>query len=479
MDESARSWVNYPLEGHAPSVNPWSIQERKSADGAALQPFISSLPGGETATGRLRSKKFTVPEKLSFFMAGHDGLPKTPAQKKNAVRLYDAGTSALLAEAYAPRNDVAAPFTWDLAAHAGKQAYLEIVDGDDGRTYAWLAVGRFDPPVVNLDKLSPISVSQRYQAAADLARTLMLTRLETPLTKVMAEDTTDLETRAVVAKSLLALKPDENLAAVLPLIGDPGASADLQAKIVHAFAGRTGGAQATVLVEAMRSVPYRSQVKLALSLAGSTAGAERLLELIEHSQAPARLLQERTVTEKIGIARPANGPVRIAKLTASLAPPSVELQALIDKRRAGYLAAKPNAVEGRRIFIQTCSTCHRIDVTGGLVGPQLDGVGGRGLERLLEDILDPNRNVDGAFHTHTIILNDGDVISGLPRREEGEVLVIADSTGKENSIPKKNIKERRESSMSLMPDNFGDAIPEADFYNLLSFLLSKGGGGGK
>jgi hypothetical protein len=52
--------------------------------------------------------------------------------------------------------------------------------------------------------------------------------------------------------------------------------------------------------------------------------------------------------------------------------------------------------------------------------------------------------------------------------------VLADSTGKEISIPKKEIKERRQSESSLMPDNFSDVIPVEDFNNLISFLLSKG-----
>ncbi len=64
--------------------------------------------------------------------------------------------------------------------------------------------------------------------------------------------------------------------------------------------------------------------------------------------------------------------------------------------------------------------------------------------------------------------------SGLFRREEAEMLVLADSTGKEISIPKKQIVERRESETSLMPDNFGEILSPEDFNQLMAFLLSKG-----
>jgi hypothetical protein len=66
------------------------------------------------------------------------------------------------------------------------------------------------------------------------------------------------------------------------------------------------------------------------------------------------------------------------------------------------------------------------------------------------------------------------VQSGLFRREEGEMVIIAEPTGKETSIPKKDIVERRESELSLMPDNFAQILAPKDFNDLLAFLVSKG-----
>ncbi len=117
-----------------------------------------------------------------------------------------------------------------------------------------------------------------------------------------------------------------------------------------------------------------------------------------------------------------------------------------------------------------------MDNVGGAVGPHLDGVGNRGLERLIEDILDPSRNVDPSFRYSTVTLKNGDAFTGLPRREEGAMVVFVDATGKEVSVAKADIESRVESKSSLMPDNFSEAIPVADFNNLIAFLLSKGGG---
>src|SRR5204863_2220666 len=110
---------------------------------------------------------------------------------------------------------------------------------------------------------------------------------------------------------------------------------------------------------------------------------------------------------------------------------------------------------------------------GAKIGPQLDGIGIRGVERLLEDILDPNRNVDQAFRTTILNLTNGQIVSGLLLREEGAVLVIADQQGKEVRVPKNTVEERSVSPLSPMPANFNDVISEAEFYHLLAYLLEQ------
>ena len=117
--------------------------------------------------------------------------------------------------------------------------------------------------------------------------------------------------------------------------------------------------------------------------------------------------------------------------------------------------------------------CHAIEGKGGVLGPQLDGIGGRGPDRLLEDILDPSRNVDRAFHMNVITLKSGAVVAGLPRREEGAQLVLADAAGQESRVAKSEIAARKETETSLMPPTFGETIPPAELNDLLAFLLGK------
>jgi putative heme-binding domain-containing protein len=190
-------------------------------------------------------------------------------------------------------------------------------------------------------------------------------------------------------------------------------------------------------------------------------------------KASPRLLQERPVELNLTRARVPNLQARVAKLTRGLPPADLRLQELLRRRRAGFLAARTDPALGAKVFEKNCAVCHRISNTGAKVGPQLDGIGIRGLDRLLEDVLDPSRNVDQEFRLTTLTLSNGRIVSGLVLREEGQVVVLADSQGKEVRVPKKEVEERTISQLSPMPANFADQIPPADCYNLLAYLLAQ------
>jgi putative heme-binding domain-containing protein len=120
-----------------------------------------------------------------------------------------------------------------------------------------------------------------------------------------------------------------------------------------------------------------------------------------------------------------------------------------------------------------CAACHQIAGEGGLTGPQLDGIGTRGVARLCEDILDPNRNVDAHFHLHVLTRKDGTTLSGFLKAEVGQVLILADAVGTETRVPKADITHDTVLPQSLMPPTFGQTLSESDFTDLLGWLLTR------
>jgi len=467
--DASSGWGNVPLEG-APTESPWDFQERRRSDGSAIR-TLSSLMRGEPMTGTLRSPEFAAGPVLAFWLCGHDGYPDKPAKRVNSVRLRDAAGGAVLFEAWPPRNDAAVQVRWDTAGLAGKRLVLEVADGDAGDAYAWLAIGGIEggpalPPV------SPRALADRTAGGADLAARLGLREVVPQLRRMVARPG-DPEARAAAARGLATLAPSEAVEALAPIVGDAAQPIGLRERL-GVILGELNLPSAHVAVTAaFKAAPYRVQQSWAVALAGNHDGAEAFLQAVGQGLASPRLLQLGGVRNRIQRAAPLDWQARLETLTRGIPAADEARDKLIAARRNAYALADAKAAAGQKIFEVNCAACHQVDGKGGLVGPQLTGIGNRGLERLCEDILDPNRNVDHAFRQSVLTLKDGETMSGLFRREEGGVLVLANAAGAEFTVPKPDVVKREESPLSLMPENFGEAILEADFHNLLAFLLSR------
>lgn len=276
-----------------------------------------------------------------------------------------------------------------------------------------------------------------------------------------------------VASALAAIDARSNLNLFSKILADASEPIGLREHVIAVLAGINQPESRAELIKALPTMPARLQSAIAGGLAGSKAGAEQLLDAIATGKASARLLLERPVEVKLSQAKLPGLKERLAKLTAGLPRVDQRVEELLRQRRTGFASAKADPALGAKVFEKNCAACHQLGGKGAKVGPQLDGIGIRGLERLLEDIVDPNRNVDQAFRATTLSLKDGKVLTGLVLREEGQVVVVADTQGKEVRITKDTIDERAVSQLSPMPANLAEQIAEPDFYHLLAYLLAQ------
>lgn len=279
--------------------------------------------------------------------------------------------------------------------------------------------------------------------------------------------------RQAALSALLTIDAGRHAALAGKVLTDAAVPVEQRDAVAELLGRANQPATREVLLAALPTAPARLQGGIAARIVTSREGAEALLGAIAAGKASARLLQDRGLQFRLALANPPMLRERLAKLTAGLPAADARLDQLLAARRQGYLAAKPEVPKGAAVFEKSCAVCHQIAGKGAKVGPQLDGIGHRGLERLLEDTLDPNRNVDQAFRTTTLTLVSGQVAQGLLLREEGEVLVLADAQGKELRVAKKDVEERSVTPMSPMPANFAEQLGEADFYHLLAYLLAR------
>ncbi|MGB8165975.1 MAG: c-type cytochrome [Chthoniobacteraceae bacterium] len=225
------------------------------------------------------------------------------------------------------------------------------------------------------------------------------------------------------------------------------------------------------LIPALAQAPWELTLAISAALAKSDAGATALLDAIESGKAPARVLVNKSVVGSL-IARPKPLQERAKSLTKDVPPEDARLDLLIAQRAKDFTNTKASREHGAQIFQQQCAVCHRFRNAGGNVGPNLDGVSARGPQRLIEDILDPNRNVDPGFRQTIVETANGQTLVGNNVREQGDVLTLTDATGKQLTTAKSAIKSRTTLPLSLMPPVFETTLPAADFNDLLAHLLS-------
>lgn len=465
-------WENIPLSTAA-TASPWGVRQRASQDGNADSLFFDSIMNGEHLTGTLRSAPFPIPKKLSFWLCGHNGLPGTDAAPVNHVRLKLVESGETIAREIPPRNDVAREVVWDLEQWAGKSGVFEAVDADTGTAYAWLAVGRFEPAVVAAPVQGFAFTDVALATAIRVAEQLQLKDLAPQVVALISNPQADTPVRLAAEQSGLGLARAETIAALSAMVVAANEPPILRTQAAQLLGSVNSPESREALSNALRTAPAPLQQPIALTLAGTSEGADLLFTLIASGKASARLLQDKPVLDRLAALSIPDREKKIEELTSGLPAADDRLKQLITRFSASFANSEATPEMGQAVFKKSCAACHRISDEGGKVGPQLDGVGHRGLERLLEDVLDPNRNVDAAFRASVVAKKDGLVVTGLKLREEGSALIIGDNQGKEVRISNDDIDEVRLSNLSPMPSNFSDQLTEADLGALVKFLLNQ------
>ncbi|MCG6158258.1 DUF7133 domain-containing protein [Rubinisphaera margarita] len=462
-------WTELPIDGQSKSSSPFGVRSRRSTDDR-MAPFWDSISGGEQLTGVLRSPRFALPETFSFWLCGHNGRPGTNPDPVNHVRLVLAETGEEIARQLPLRNDTARLYSWTLPEHVGQPVYFEIVDGFAAPAFAWLAAGRFDPPLINVP---PPGFHEEALRLIELSGALRVTSVSGQILEIASAKQQALDVRSAALNAAVSiLEPADSLALLQKLTSDASEPAELRSIAAAELGAIDLPTARQSLVAALTVAPARLQGEFAASLCQNPAGIRALLEVIAAGKASAQLLRTPAIADIISSSGSAVERERVAELTMNLVPADEQMAEVINRQRAEYQTATVSLQHGQELFRKHCGNCHRIGPSGPIVGPQLDGVGKRGLDRLLEDVLDPNRNVDAAFRTSVIVTTEGKLYTGLERRREGRIVIISDSQGKEIRIPEDNIDDSRKTALSLMPANFAQTLKAEELNDLIAYLLS-------
>jgi putative heme-binding domain-containing protein len=129
---------------------------------------------------------------------------------------------------------------------------------------------------------------------------------------------------------------------------------------------------------------------------------------------------------------------------------------------------------GATVFAKHCLACHQVQGQGHRVGPDLSGVASRPKEALLEDILDPSKNVAPDFLNYVLVTARGQVRTGLLTAETATTVKLRLAEGAEDVVLRSEIQELRSTGKSLMPEGLEQVLNPQDIADLIEFMQKPG-----
>ena len=128
------------------------------------------------------------------------------------------------------------------------------------------------------------------------------------------------------------------------------------------------------------------------------------------------------------------------------------------------------AAQGKTIYLERCASCHRLGNDGHAVGPDLVTVKTGGKEKMLVNIVDPNREVQPAYLTYLVETRDDESLIGIIASETGTSVTLRESFARETVIPRSSIRKIQSMGQSLMPEGLEGALSLQEMANLLEYI---------
>lgn len=216
-----------------------------------------------------------------------------------------------------------------------------------------------------------------------------------------------------------------------------------------------------------KSLPRSIRTAAAYSLGKSLAGQRALLRVVQEKQLPDDL----TVSATNVLFSSPDRVIREGAAKHLTLPPTADATPLPP---IPVLLKQPgDHLLGKDVFNKagTCIKCHRVRGEGKEVGPDLSEIGSKlTKEALLVSILDPSAGISHDYETYNIVLNSGNIVSGILVSKTEAAITIKTAEAIDKVFLLSNIEEMTKSPVSLMPADIQKAMTAKDLVNLLAFL---------
>jgi putative membrane-bound dehydrogenase-like protein len=165
--------------------------------------------------------------------------------------------------------------------------------------------------------------------------------------------------------------------------------------------------------------------------------------------------------------------VRLEKEWGRLGQSSTEVKSEIVRLATAYKTAPLWAYSdeaGAGHFKKLCAQCHLPNAQSLVLGPKLSGSGAKGIDYIVENVLDPNAVIGRDYQSRIIVTTEGRVITGLVEKETETSLTVR-TLNDSVTIAKSEIEETKISENSFMPEGLLKTLNEREKLELLKFLM--------
>lgn len=130
-------------------------------------------------------------------------------------------------------------------------------------------------------------------------------------------------------------------------------------------------------------------------------------------------------------------------------------------------------VKGKVLFTAFCSSCHKLEGSGGFLGPDLSGYELHNLSFTVPAIVNPNLAIREGYELTQLKMNDGLTISGFIKEQNDKTYKVMKLDGTTSVISRKDINNESRVEKSMMPEGLLKALNENQIRDLFSYLKSQ------
>ncbi len=149
--------------------------------------------------------------------------------------------------------------------------------------------------------------------------------------------------------------------------------------------------------------------------------------------------------------------------------PTGTRQQVIDQF-APTLSLKGDRAHGKKVYEERCISCHRLGGEGYALGPDLVTVKNTGKEKIMVNILDPNREVRPDYVSFLIETKDDESQIGLIVNETHTTVTLRQPYAKETVINRSDIKKMQSQGQSMMPEGIEAGMSPQDLADLIEYI---------